>query len=54
MPMKHRFTPSLIAKIRQKVHPHGPSVETICMLQMFARCYNPQLEERWLDKHLLT
>lgn len=41
MPMKHRFTPSVIARIKNRIKPEGPSMETICMLQLFARCYNP-------------
>lgn len=39
--MKHRFTPSVMAKIKNKMKSEGPCLETICMLQIFARCYNP-------------
>ena len=33
----------------------GPSLETLCMLQMFARTYQPKgLKNGRFDKHLLT
>lgn len=51
--MQHRSTPfyaSLDANI-----PSGPSLRTICMLQMLARVYKPDpLKNGRLDKHSLA
>lgn len=54
--MKHRFTPLISAALKKSVEPLGPSLETICMLQVLARTYVPGVssEQGWLDKHSLA
>lgn len=32
----------------------GPSRETICALQMFARAYTAKSKDGWFDKHALS
>lgn len=51
--MQHRSTP-LVASYDANI-PSGPSLRTICMLQMLARTYKPDLLKNGrLDKHALT
>lgn len=53
--MQHSFTPLIKAAIKKTVASSGPSMETICMLQILARTYNPIASEQgWLDKHSLA
>lgn len=62
--MKHSSTSSLIsslmlASLAMPAAPEpfdvlGPSEETICSLQMFARTYRPDLKDGWLNEHSLS
>lgn len=55
--MQHRYTPSIAAKLQSSVCKiaEGPSLESLCMLRMLARTYQPfASEEAGLNKHLLA
>lgn len=55
--MQHRYTPSIAAKLQSSVGKiaEGPSLESICMLRLLARAYQPfASEEAGLNKHFLA
>jgi hypothetical protein len=53
--MQHRSTPLQTLPLDAPGMPAGPSFETLCMLQVFARAYQPKtLKNSRLDKHLLA